>query len=96
MTHLLQEASYSRLAVQFNEHSVVAALLVGYFGVLGIAEFAAWSGLVGSILYGSMVFLLFRFLLGCSLFVDLVQLRPTCALNAARTLPNGGNRFRLL
>jgi Glycosyltransferase family 87 len=61
---------------QFKQHSILATVLVGYFGVLGIAELAAWSGLVGSIFYGGMAFLLFRFLLGCALFVCLVQLRP--------------------
>jgi hypothetical protein len=65
---------------QIKEHSVLATLLVGYFGFLSIAEFAHMSGLVGSIFYSNIALLLFRFLLGCALLVALVQLRPTrCA-----------------
>jgi hypothetical protein len=65
---------------QIKEHSVLAALLVGYFGFLAIAEFVYMSGLVGSIFYSNIAFVLLKFLLGCALLVGLVQLRPTpCA-----------------
>jgi hypothetical protein len=65
---------------QIKERSVLAALLVGYFGFLAIAEFVYVSGLVGSIFYSNIAFVLLRFLLGCALLVGLVQLRPTpCA-----------------
>lgn len=66
--------------VQIKEHSVLAALLVGYFSFLAIAGFVQMSGLVGSIFYSNIALMLFRFLLGCALLVGLVQLRPTrCA-----------------
>jgi Glycosyltransferase family 87 len=65
---------------QIKGHSVLAALLIGYFGFLAIAEFIFMLGLVGAIFYSKIVFILFRFLLGCALLVGLVQLRPTpCA-----------------
>ena len=62
---------------QFKEHSVLAALLVGYFGVLGIVEFAAWSRFRRHLSSTVVSFSCYsRFLLGCALFVGLVQLRP--------------------
>ena len=62
---------------QFKEHSVLAALLVGYFGFLAIADSPIWSGLVGSIFYSDIAFMLFRFLLGCALLVGLVHAAST-------------------
>jgi hypothetical protein len=65
---------------QIKEHSVLAALLAGYFGYLAIGELVIISGLVGSIFYSNIAFILIRFLLGCALLIGLVQLRPApCA-----------------
>ena len=61
---------------QFKEHSVLVALLIGYFGFLAIADLAYWWDLVGSIFYSHIVVTLLQFLLGCALLVALVQLRP--------------------
>jgi hypothetical protein len=62
---------------QIKEHSVLAALLAGYFSYLAIGEFVIIFGLVGSIFYSNIAFMLIRFLLGCALLIGLVQLRPT-------------------
>jgi hypothetical protein len=61
---------------QIRARSVLAVLLVGYFGLLAITEFVLMSGSVGSIFYSNIAFMLFRFLLGCALLVGLVELRP--------------------
>jgi hypothetical protein len=60
-----------------REHSALAALLGGYFGVLAIFELVAWSSITnvsytkGDILYSAIVLL--KFLLNCALLVCLVQ-----------------------
>ena len=62
---------------QLREHSALAALLGGYFGVLAIFELVAWSAITnvtytkGDILYSAIVML--KFLLNCALLVRLVQ-----------------------
>jgi uncharacterized membrane protein len=54
---------------QLEEHSVLAALLAGYFGLLALLDLIHWSDLTGDILYSNMV--VFKFLLGCALLVVL-------------------------
>jgi len=60
-----------------REHSGLAALLGGYFGVLTILELVHWSTITivtytdGDILYSAMVML--KFLLNCALLVRLLQ-----------------------
>jgi hypothetical protein len=68
---------------QLKQHSVLAALLVGYFGFLAIDNFIFWSYSVER----SMLFLimLFKFLLGCALLVGLVQLRPISVMRGVTT-----------
>jgi Glycosyltransferase family 87 len=62
---------------QLREHSGLAALLGGYFGVLTILELVHWSTITivtytdGDILYSAMVML--KFLLNCALLVRLLQ-----------------------
>ena len=56
---------------QLGEHSVLAALLGGYFGVLAILELVHWSLSTEDVLYSNIV--IFKFLLGCALLVGLVQ-----------------------
>jgi hypothetical protein len=62
---------------QLREHSVLAALLGGYFGVLAIFELFAWSAIPeftyrdGDILYSSIVVL--KFILNCALLVYLLN-----------------------
>jgi hypothetical protein len=62
---------------QFKKHSVLAALLVGYFSFLAISNFAFWWGLIGSIFYSNIVLVLLQFLLGCAVLIRLAQLSPT-------------------
>ena len=66
---------------QFKEHSVLAALLMGYFGFLTIVHLAVRCFLGGSLSFYIMhivetVGVLSQFLLGCALLVGLVKLRP--------------------
>jgi hypothetical protein len=62
---------------RLREHSAMAALLGGYFGVLAIFELVHWSAIPiftytdGDILYSAIVML--KFLLSCALLVRLVQ-----------------------
>ena len=58
---------------QLREHSALAALLGGYFGVLAIFELVAWSAIpnvsytTGDFVYSAIVIL--KFLLNCALLV---------------------------
>jgi hypothetical protein len=62
---------------QLREHSAMAALLGGYFGVLAIFELVHWSAIPiftytdGDILYSAIVML--KFLLSGALLVRLAQ-----------------------
>jgi Glycosyltransferase family 87 len=62
---------------QLRDHSALAALLCGYFGVLAIFELVIWSAIpaftytYGDILYSAVAML--KFLLSCTLLVRLVQ-----------------------
>jgi hypothetical protein len=62
---------------QLREHSAMAALLGGYFGLLAIFELLHWSAIPiitytdGDILYSAIVML--KFLLSCALLVRLLQ-----------------------
>jgi uncharacterized membrane protein len=62
---------------QLREHSALAALLGGYFGVLAIFELVAWSAIpnvsytTGDFVYNAIVML--KFLLNCALLVRLIQ-----------------------
>jgi hypothetical protein len=56
---------------QLEEHSVLVALLAGYFGLLAIIQLGLyWFDFTGGIYYSIVVF---KFLLGCALLVGLVQ-----------------------
>jgi hypothetical protein len=59
-----------------SEHSVLVALLGGYFGLLALLEVVHWSEFTptfytGDIIYSSIV--VFKFFLGCALLVVLAQ-----------------------
>jgi Glycosyltransferase family 87 len=60
---------------QFKEHSVLAALLVGYFVFLAIVVFTGERFSLWQSEFRSTI-VLFQFLLGCALLVGLGQLRP--------------------
>jgi hypothetical protein len=87
---------------QFKKHSVLAALLVGYFSFLAISNFAFWWGLIGSFFYSTTVLALLQFLLGCAVLIRLAQLSPTpwASCDAEREyhseprLPETGYPFR--
>ena len=66
---------------QLVEHSVLAASLAGYFGLLALFDLIHWSVnfYTGDIIYSSIV--VFKFLLGCALLVVLAQV-------SARNRPN--------
>jgi hypothetical protein len=53
---------------QSEEHSVLAALLAGFFALLAFAELIHWT--MGDVYSGLIVF---RFLVGCALLVGLIQ-----------------------
>ena len=61
--------------VQFNEHPALAALLVGYFGFLTIADYVTLRHnhphLLQVIFYNDTVIILLRFLAGCTLAIAL-------------------------
>ncbi len=54
-----------------KKHTVLAAVLVSYFGYLAIIDIRIWLGLEG---YGqySMTVVLLKFLLGCALLASLI------------------------
>ena len=74
---------------QFKEHHVLAALLVVYFGFLGIVFIADWIETWSSIaiFYSNIVVFLFKFLLGCALFAGLV-------LSSRQTVSGSSKRAR--
>jgi Glycosyltransferase family 87 len=77
---------------KFKEPSVLAALLVGYFGFLAIVDFDFWSGLfLPTSIQSSIKFLfvLIQFLLGCALLVGLIRVRPHHAQSATERRPVG-------
>src|SRR5262249_45679557 len=55
-----------------KKHTVLAALLGSYFGLLGMVDIGIWLGLVGYDHYSTVVVLL-KFLLGCALLASLIQ-----------------------
>ena len=57
---------------RLKTHSVLAALLVGYFGFLAIVDIAIVFGLEAYTTY-SMVVVLLKSLLGCALLGGLIQ-----------------------
>jgi len=57
---------------QLQEHTVLSALVVGYFSVLAVVDIAIWSGLEGYTHYSVFV-VSFKFLLGCALLATLIQ-----------------------
>ena len=58
---------------RFSKHSVLVALLVGYFGLLTVVDLARSFDMVGDIFYSNNGIILLRFLGGCALVAGLVQ-----------------------
>jgi hypothetical protein len=60
---------------RLKKNTVLATLLVSYFGFLGVVDIGIWLGLEG---YGhySMVVVLLKFLVGCALLAGLIQFSP--------------------
>jgi hypothetical protein len=63
---------------RLKKHIVLVALLVSYFGLLGIVDILNWLGLEKYSHY-SMVFVLLWFLLGCALVASLIQFSARAA-----------------
>jgi len=61
---------------EFNEHSVLAALLVGYFGIQVIAEIVGVLSTFRADSFFAKIAVMFQFLSGCALLVGLIRLRP--------------------
>jgi hypothetical protein len=57
---------------RLKKHNVLAALLISYFGLLGIVDIAIWLGLEGYSYYSTVVVLL-KFFVGCALLASLIQ-----------------------
>jgi Glycosyltransferase family 87 len=79
---------------QFNEHPVLAALLVGYFSFQVIAEIVGIMSTFRADSFFGKIVVVFQFPLGCALLVGLVQFRPMpCSGEGrpsirARTIPS--------
>jgi len=56
---------------ELTEHSVLVALVGGYFGLLAIFELAHWSEFIGDMPYSNIV--MFQFFLGFALLIGLIQ-----------------------
>jgi hypothetical protein len=70
---------------QFKQHSVLVALLIGYFGFLAIENLVFWWLVVQTIPHLETAASLVQFLLGCALLYGLVQLRPKpCPVEGSR------------
>jgi hypothetical protein len=70
-----------------KKHTVLAALLVSYFGLLGIVDIGIWLELEG---YGnySMSVVLLKFLVGCALLASLIRFSACTAPGSLARFPS--------
>ena len=57
---------------RFSEKTVLAALLIGYFNFLAVAEFSYRVGISEYIFHSKTVIALLQFLLGCTILAALI------------------------